>query len=187
MLPWTTKPPLLWPWGALLSLGHTRIALIDRAEDRFTRGNRGGRRAGYRKALRGAGLPLQSEYEMVAEFGPEAGVAALDILLALRESPTAIFVGSDSQAMGVLNEARRPECRVPDDLSVVGYNDIEISRYLGLTPVRAPMREIGRRGVEMMLARLGEPGQAPRQGPMQECLQASLVVRTTTGPPAAER
>lgn len=168
----------------LLELGHSRIALIDRSEDPFTPRSAGGRRAGYRKALQNGGLPVRPEYEIVAGFEPEAGAAALDRLLALPEPPTAVFIGSDSQALGVLDRARLRGYRVPQDLSVVGYNDIELSHYLGLTTVRVPMCEMGRRGVEMLLAELNRPHTSAMQEPaMPERLSAELVVRSTTGPP----
>jgi LacI family transcriptional regulator len=166
----------------LLELGHRRIALIDHREDPFTTTYSGGRQAGYRQGLAAAGLPVRPEFEIVTEFSPEAGAAALLTLLALPDSPTAIFAGSDSQAAGVLQGVRQLGRRVPEDLSIVGYNDIDFAEYLGLTTVRVPMYEMGRRGIELLLARLDEPQQAIKQ----ERLPASLVVRTTTGPPIAE-
>ncbi len=168
--------------GHLLDLGHCRIALIDRQEDPFTPARSGGRQAGYRKALAGAGLPLCPAYEMVADFSPEAGLEALHTLLALPQPPTAIFVGSDAQAVGVLQGARQLGCRVPEDLSIVGYNDIELAPYLGLTTVRVPMYEMGRRGVALLLAQLDDPPPVP----VQERLPAELVLRTTTGRPAVQ-
>jgi DNA-binding LacI/PurR family transcriptional regulator len=64
----------------------------------------------------------------VTDFSPQAGAAALRELLALRDPPTALFAGSDSQAMGVLEAARQAGRRVPDDLAVIGYNDIEVAQ-----------------------------------------------------------
>ena len=66
----------------------------------------------------------------MVDYSPEAGRAALDRLLGLARRPTAVFAGSDIQAISVLETARRAGLRVPEDLSVVGYNDIEVSRYL---------------------------------------------------------
>jgi DNA-binding LacI/PurR family transcriptional regulator len=98
-------------------------------------------------------------------------------LLALAEPPTAVFAGSDSQALGVLEAARQARRRVPEDLAVVGYNDIEVATYLGLTTVRVPMRELGRRGVEVLLRAIEQP-EAP---PEQVRLRAELVVRRSSG------
>jgi hypothetical protein len=130
-----------------------------------------------RLALAEAGLPPRPEYERVTDWGPEAGAAAAAELLALAEPPTAVFAGSDSQALGVLEAARQARRRVPEDLAVVGYNDIEVATYLGLTTVRVPMRELGRRGVELLLRAIEQP-EAP---PEQVRLPAELVIRRSSG------
>ena len=164
--------------GHLLEFGHQRIALIDRPEDPFTPLYTGGRRTGYHAALVAAGLPLRSEYEVITDFSPQAGGAALNGLLALPDPPTAVFVGSDTQAIGVLEAARQGGYRVPADLSVLGYNDIEVAQYLGLSTMRVPMRAMGQQGVQLLLAALAGPGAAPAH----ICLPAEVVVRLTTGP-----
>jgi len=69
-------------------------------------------------------------------------------LLALPDRPTAIFAASDTQAMGVLEAARDAGVRVPNDLSVIGYDDIEIAEYLGLTTMSQKLYQSGKRGVE---------------------------------------
>jgi DNA-binding LacI/PurR family transcriptional regulator len=100
-------------------------------------------------------------------------------LLGATEPPTAVFAASDTQALGVLEAARDLGLRVPDDLSVVGFDDIEIASYVGLTTVRQPLFESGRRGAELLLQSLdGERLPARR-----ETLGLELVVRTTTAPP----
>src|SRR5919204_1932742 len=161
----------------LLGLGHRRIALIDHAEDPFAPVWPDARHRGYRLALAEAGVPPRSEYERVTDWGPEAGAAAAAELLALAEPPTAVFAGSDSQALGVLEAARQARRRVPEDLAVVGYNDIEVATYLGLTTVRVPMRELGRRGVELLLRVIDQP-ETP---PVQVRLPAELVIRRSSG------
>ena len=165
----------------LLELGHRRIALVDRLEDPFASTYAVGRHTGYRKALSEAGLSVLPEYEMVVDFTPEAGALALRTLLSLPNPPTAVFAGSDTQAVGVLQGAQQLGYQIPQDLSLVGYNDIELSQYVGLTTVRVPMYEMGRRGAELLLASLNSPDQALTH----ERLQAELIVRTTTGPRGA--
>jgi DNA-binding LacI/PurR family transcriptional regulator len=166
----------------LLELGHRRIALIDHPEDPFMPVYPDSRHRGYRSALAEAGLEARSQYERVTDYSPEAGAAAMDELLRLKEPPTAVFAGSDSQALGVLDVARQHGVSVPEDLAVVGYNDVEIAPYLGLTTVQIPMRELGRRGIELLLRTLEDP-----QAPVEHVrLPARLVVRRTTGAPAAE-
>lgn len=160
----------------LLGLGHRRIALIDHPEDPFAPVYPDGRHRGYRAALSEAGLKPRAEYERVTDVSPQAGAAALLELLALPDPPTAVFAGSDSQAIGVLEGARQAGRRVPDDLAVVGYNDIEVAAYLGLTTVHIPMRDLGRSGVEMLLSAIDHPEAPPRR----VVLPAELVVRRTS-------
>lgn len=162
----------------LLALGHRRIALIDRREDPFAPVAVSGRQLGYRQALAAQGIAGPGEYEQVVDFNPEAGADALTRLLALPGRPTAIFAGSDILAISVIETARRQGLRVPEDLSVIGYNDIEVSHYLGLTTVRIPMREMGQRGAETLLELLQEPDLHPAH----VSLAGQLVVRGTTGP-----
>jgi DNA-binding LacI/PurR family transcriptional regulator len=161
----------------LVVLGHRRIALVDRAEDPSAPVYPDARHRGYRDALFKAGIKPRREYEHVTDFSPQAGAAALRDLLALRNPPTAVFAGSDSQAIGILEAARQAGRRVPDDLAVIGYNDIEVAAYLGLTTVHIPMREMGRYGVDLLLQGIDHP-EAP---PVRVQLPAELVVRRTSG------
>jgi DNA-binding LacI/PurR family transcriptional regulator len=101
-------------------------------------------------------------------------------LLSLDEPPTAIFAASDTQALGVLEAARFEGFDVPGDLSVVGFDDIEVAPYLGLTTVRQPLEDSGRRGVERLVAALGDDDDGL---PLEERLELSLEVRRTTAPP----
>lgn len=161
----------------LLGLGHRRIALVDHPEDPFAPVYPGSRQNGYRAALAEAGLQPRSEYEHVTDFSPEAGAEALRELIGLPEPPTAVFAGSDSQALGILEAARQAGRRVPEDLAVVGYNDIEVAAYLGLTTIRVPMRELGRYGVELLLDTIEHP-----DAPLEQIrLPAELVVRRSSG------
>ena len=78
-------------------------------------------------------------------------------MLARDDRPTAIFAASDTQALGVIAAARELGLHVPDDLSVVGYDDIEAADYVGLTTVRQQLFESGRLGAEMLLAEIDGP------------------------------
>jgi DNA-binding LacI/PurR family transcriptional regulator len=102
------------------------------------------------------------------------------VLLARPDHPTAVFAASDTQALGVLEAARAAGVVVPDELSVVGFDDIEVSSYAGLTTVRQPLFESGRLAASLLLEALtdGEP-------PVPETheLALDLVVRSTTAPP----
>jgi DNA-binding LacI/PurR family transcriptional regulator len=161
----------------LIGQGHRRIALVDHAMSAFAQGSPAGRRRGYRLALAEAGLPVEPANEVVAEFSPAGGEEALRGLLSQPEPPSALFVGSDRQASGIVAAAWRQGLRVPGDLAIVGYNDIDLAAYLDLTTMRVPMREMGERGVHMLLAALGGQGATPSH----VLLPAELVVRGSSG------
>jgi DNA-binding LacI/PurR family transcriptional regulator len=160
----------------LIALGHRRIGYIGDREPHphgFTSSAR--RRMGATEACKRAGA------ELVVLRGPhgrdEARAIATDLLTS-DDPPTAIFAPSDLQALGVLEAAEDLRLGVPDDLSVVGFDDIEVARYAGLTTVAQPLEESGRRGAEMLLGSLaGEPAGAER-------LALRLVVRRTTAAPS---
>src|SRR5206468_1599301 len=92
---------------------------------------------------------------------PARGAAAMDALLDLPEPPTAVVLGSDSQAVGALLRARSRDRRVPADVSMVSYNENPFSEFLGLTTMRLPIREMGKRATELLLQALLEPAGAP--------------------------
>jgi LacI family transcriptional regulator len=163
----------------LVELGHTRIAFLgDTPPDCFRFHSSGDRTHGYERALAAAGLPSRPEY---LRRGTQSRIVARSVaaeLLRLPEPPTAIFAASDIQALGVLEAARELGLRVPDDLSVIGFDDVEVAAYAGLTTVRQPLFESGRRGAELLLHALaGEPLSA-----RSETLPLEIVLRTTTGP-----
>jgi LacI family transcriptional regulator len=162
----------------LLELGHRRIAQIS--------GPRGwvateDRRRGYYAALASAGImpDLTLEVESIPEIGP--GRAAAEQLLDLPEPPTAIFAFNDNIAIGVIQAARERGVRVPDDLSVVGFDDVEHATVVSptLTTVRQPLAEMGRTAVSL-LNRLLE---RQRFETLHVQLATRLVVRESTAPP----
>lgn len=165
--------------GPLLSLGHERVALVDRGEDPFDQSILTSRQQGYRDALSNAGIDHRPQYEQPADWSAEGGAAALDGLLGLSDPPSAIVAGSDTQAIGILDRARQRGLVVPGDLAVCGYGDIELARYLGLTTVRVPLRMIGERAVSMLL----EAIEGPRNQSEHVLLPVEVVVRTTCGAP----
>jgi LacI family transcriptional regulator len=159
----------------LLSLGHRRIAFLGDFEHNyhgFT--SSATRRTGYERALAAAGFAVDPELVRRAAHGREAAAALTRELLALEQPPTAIFAASDTQAMGVLEAAEALGADVPGDLSVVGYDDIELARYAGLTTVAQPLEESGVRGAELLLAALAGAATGGRQ------LSVELVIRATT-------
>lgn len=165
----------------LIDLGHRKIGYIsDWLESPFNFISSRDRYQGYRQALAAAGLPFLQEYHRQGEHGRQQAQLLASEMLALPDPPTAIFAASDTQAMGTLTAAHLAGLNVPGDLSVIGYDDIEIAEYLGLTTIRQMLQESGRRGVELLLDILaGEQDQ-----PVCEILPTELIVRQTTAAPA---
>lgn len=161
----------------LLALGHWRVALITNASLVYAASRQ--RLEGYRKAIWEAHISYDETLVREGNFDEESSCSAVRVLLALDEPPTAIFAASDTQAVGVLEAAREAGLRVPDDLSVVGYDDIEVADIPGLTTRRQLLFESGRRGVELLLETL----RTPENRPVHEVLPTELIVRDTTAPP----
>jgi DNA-binding LacI/PurR family transcriptional regulator len=165
-----------------LDLGHERIGFIGRPQDPFIRrGSSGLRVSGYRHALEGAGLPFKEEYFRPGEYSKIDGFGEALELLHLPEPPTAIFAASDLQAIGVLEAARVMKLEVPGDLAVLGYNDIELAGYLGLSTVRLPIAEMVDWAMKLLQAAwAGEVLHSPPP------LLPTLVVRETCGASESE-
>lgn len=168
----------------LIQLGHRKIAyLSDPLNDplvspfRFTSSLY--RYQGYRQALEEAGIPFRSEYHQAAEHSRYQARLLAHKLLSLPDPPTAIFAASDTQAMGALEAAHEAGLKVPEDISIIGFDDIEIATYLHLTTIRQPLYETGLRAVELLLFCLEHPGSQPQE----IVLPLELVVRETTAPP----
>lgn len=163
----------------LASLGHKRVALVDRPQDAFSPDRISDRWHGYLKACHDYGLDPIPEYRLMGEYSRASGKSSAERLLSLPQPPTAIFTGSDLQALGVLEAARERGLTVPDDLSVMGYHDIQLAEYVGLTTVRLPTVDLGRMAVEMLTTLIAERG----SDPVTRRVIGTLVTRSTTGPP----
>lgn len=163
----------------LVELGHRRIAFLgDEFDNPFGFTSSRHRYLGYEQALAEARIPVEAGRVVLGAHGRyEARELALR-LLTQPHRPTAIFAASDTQALGVITAARELRVRVPDELSVVGYDDIEIADYAGLTTVRQGLAESGRIGAELLLTELAERSDPPAS----VLLQPEVVVRGTTAP-----
>jgi DNA-binding LacI/PurR family transcriptional regulator len=161
----------------LIELGHKRIAYIG---DRHGLQSDEDRHAGYGDELQKASIPTRYEYIAHGDGGPEGGFHALGNLLALREPPTAVFCYNDMTAMGALRCLHLHQCRVPEDISVVGFDDLPIATYLQppLTTIRQPRSEMGRDAATMLLSLLkGNHVEARTR------VSGALIVRESTGKP----
>jgi LacI family transcriptional regulator len=126
----------------LLSLGHRRIAYLGGPP---AAGCNQARMNGFRGAMEAAGAPVPMDYVRLHDFLYDDGLAGGTALLDLAEPPTAIFAGSDEVALGVMEAARARGLRVPEDLSIVGFDDTQVARLASppLTTVRQPLQEMG--------------------------------------------
>lgn len=163
----------------LVKLGHRRIGFLgDLADNPFHVTSTRDRLRGHRQALEGAGIVPREEDRLEAGHSRAEARRLARALLSAPDRPTAIFAASDTQAAGVLEAARDLGLRVPEQLSVVGYDDIELAEIVGLTTVRQPLFRSGQRGMQLLLDALrGHPSR-----PAREVLPLELVVRGTSGP-----
>ena len=164
----------------LLELGHERVALIAPNPVSVPGLER---RAGYEAALRDAGRAVDAR--LIATSGEddehgytrEAGYAAMQALLRLPEPPDAVFAASDVQALGALRALREAGLRVPEDVALVGFDDIRTSAYVGLSTLRQPMYEMGKAAIDKLLRRI----EAPSRPVSHTTFSAELCVRETCG------
>ncbi|OLU34758.1 LacI family DNA-binding transcriptional regulator [Pseudomonas sp. PA27(2017)] len=162
----------------LLELGHRRIACIGGPASTQVAQLRA---AGYRRALDEAGIAARAVAD--CPFTSPAGHAAAQALLAGEQRPTAIFAGNDMIALGVLRAAAERQLQVPQQLSVVGFDDIEVSRYLhpALTTVGQCIGALGEQVAERLLERIRTPGLAVAQ----RLIEPILVLRESSAAPDA--
>ncbi|MEV4182293.1 LacI family DNA-binding transcriptional regulator [Streptosporangium canum] len=162
----------------LLELGHRRIGVIGGPADMLCSR---ARIDGYRAALETAGVAVAPELIRHGDFLVDSGHDHGHGLLSLADPPTAVFAGSDLQAFGVFEAARQRGLRVPEDLSVVGFDDLPLARsaWPPLTTVRQPLQDMAALATRMVLAiGRGDHSQARRVE-----LATELVVRESTAPP----
>jgi LacI family transcriptional regulator, galactose operon repressor len=162
----------------LLSGGHRRIGAITGPPDYLCSR---ARVDGYRSALERLGTRLDPALVRHGDFQHEGGFARGGELLDLPDRPTAIFAGSDQQALGVYEAARQRGLRIPQDLSVVGFDDLPAARWVSppLTTVRQPLAEMGKVAAEM----LGDLIEGIPLRSQRVELSTELIVRESTAPP----
>jgi DNA-binding LacI/PurR family transcriptional regulator len=169
----------------LLEAGHTAIGFVGDVEDNpFAFASSQRRLEGMRRAMGEAGVALPEHYVRRGPFGRESALALTRELLALRRRPTAIFAASDVQAFGVLDAAARAGLGVPGDLSVIGFDDIELAAAIGLTTVRQPLRESGRLGARLLMGLLDREETSSSHDPSPALPALEVVARRTVAGPA---
>ena len=165
----------------LIELGHTHIACIAGPSDVTPSGERVD---GYRRALHEAGLPILAENIVRGDFHAASGYQITKELLARDKRPTAIFACNDLMAIGALRAAKAMGFRVPEDISVVGFDDIYLAAYSNppLTTVRQPKYEMGQLATKLLLERIQDPDLPPRT----PLLDTELMIRASTCSPASK-
>ncbi|MCD6577648.1 MAG: LacI family DNA-binding transcriptional regulator [Anaerolineaceae bacterium] len=159
----------------LVALGHHKIACVTGPRDitpSFDRVD------GYKKALSKNKIPLKDSYIIKGDFKPHGGYLAGCKLLEMKDPPTAIFACNDLMAYGVLHAAAEKNKHCPDDLSIVGFDDIYLSTYINppLTTIKQPRIEMGDEAVFSLVQRIKTPDRIARN----IILEADLVIRSST-------
>lgn len=167
----------------LIEQGHTRIGMITTPHDNRLRN---ARVEGYKRALDNAGLPFDPD--LIAHgstrkhdgFSEESGYEAMNALLDLDPPVTGIFASSDVQAIGAWQAIREAGYEVPDKYSLVGYDDIKVSRFIGLSSVAQNMKAVGERATNVLMDRLNHAG---ADSPVSELVEPELHVRKSSQTP----
>jgi LacI family transcriptional regulator, galactose operon repressor len=163
----------------LVTLGHRRIAVIAGPSNTSTSRDR---EAGFRAVLEAQGIEFDEGLRRSGDYSHQSGYQWCLELLRLEDRPTAIFCGNDVIAFGALDASHRIGLRVPEDLSIIGYDDIAMSAWeiIRLTTVSQPLTQMAKSAARMLITRLegNENIEARRR-----VFPASLVRRETTGPP----
>jgi len=159
----------------LLESGHRTIACITGPSDVTPSAERV---TGYRDALLQAGIPVDETLIMRGDFHAASGYAAAMDILQREARPSAIFVCNDMMAIGAIRAANQLGLRIPEDVSIVGFDDIELALYITppLTTVAQPKQEIGQLTVELVLERIRRPAIEARR----KVLSPRLVIRDST-------
>lgn len=162
----------------LVDLGHRRIACITGPSDLSLSAQRV---IGYREVLQQAGVAYDERLVLRGSFDFASGYQCTAQLLALDEPPTAIFACNDVMAMGALRAAAEAGCRVPQELSILGFDDAPLASYTTppLSTVAQPVPDFGQTAIRMLLERIQDHALPPRRA----LLPMRLVVRASTAPP----
>lgn len=167
---------------ALLELGHQRIALVTGPENTTTSRDR---ERGFRELLQASGVEFDEALRRVGQYSHRSGYQWCLELLAAEPRPTAVFAANDVIAFGALDAARRVGVHVPAELSVVGFDDIDMAGWEGfnLTTVRQPLAEMGRAAAKLLIERIAGDDASP---PRRRVFPVELVRRgTLAAAPAA--
>jgi DNA-binding LacI/PurR family transcriptional regulator len=163
----------------LLEFGHKKVAFIsDIIETQLKFVATKNRKKGYLKALKEFNIPINEEYCLEDEHGRAEAARMAHQLLTMKDRPTAIFAASDTQAIGVMDAASELGLSIPQDLSVIGFDNIRDAEYLNLTTIAQPLFESGYEGAHLLLSILKNPTEEIHEITMS----LELIERGTTAP-----
>jgi LacI family transcriptional regulator len=177
---WEEEPGVRQAMNHLLENGHTRIGMITTPHSNRLRDARVN---GYQQALQEAGIEFDDNLVAHGEtrkhdgFSEESGYEAMQELLELQDPVTAVFASSDVQAIGAWQAIREAGMEVPDDYSLVGYDDIKVSRFIGLTSVAQNMHYVGRKATDVLMSRINNSGS---DKPVSELVKQELQIRKSS-------
>jgi len=166
----------------LLKMGHRKIAFIDGQDSSLLTRDR---KSGYRQSMRKAHIPVEDGWVQEGRMTLEGAIEATHALLNLRNRPTAIFCANDEMAMGCMHAIRTAGLRIPEDISVLGFDDVRYAGVLDppLTTIRQPAEEIGERVMHRLL---GEIEEGRSLSAKTEIVRHELVIRQSVAPPPHE-
>jgi LacI family transcriptional regulator len=161
----------------LIKLGHKQIAMVTNASRKYTSCR--DRLEGYKVALEEASIPFNEKYVVIGDRTPESGHHAMQSLLNISPRPTALFIASDTVALGCMNALYQNRIRVPEDVAIVGFDDIPLSKFIAppLSTIRLPAYGLGWGAANLLVQWLEE-----KQIPTHEViLETELIVRESCG------
>ena len=163
----------------LVMLGHRKIAFICGQEASLLTRDR---EFGYRTSMKNAGIPIEDGWVLEGKLTIDGAIGATRQLLDHHQRPTAIFCANDEMAMGCMHEIKTAGLRIPEDVSVIGVDDVRYAAILDppLTTIHQPAEEIGERVINRLLLEI-EEGRSRRNQP--EIVLHNLIIRESTAPP----
>jgi len=161
----------------LVSLGHKDVAMITNASLNYDSSK--DRYEGFRNVLKKNNIALHEEWVFLGDRTPESGYEAMRQLLARKSRPTAVFIASDTVALGAMNACYEKNIKVPDELAIVGFDDITLARYVipPLTTIHLPAYSLGLGAASMLIQQLNDEFIESSE----IILQTKLVIRESCG------
>lgn len=163
----------------LIQAGYRTVGFVGSTEDSLTIEER---LKGYRRALKKHGLPVENKYIRLGEFKQESGYRIVRRMIAEEDYPRAIFAENDLLALGILQGAKASGLSVPEDVAVVGFDDIPFASFpeVQLTTINQPTYKMGRKAVEILLEQIAALKRPPSSLPRQIYLEPRLIVRQSS-------